>query len=81
MIRQGSEVANQLLNIASDFTGVSQQLLWISGIRNTKERVMTPSADVFIALYEQGYARAYVAFLKVNYHEAYTHYVNAEEDR
>lgn len=77
VIRQGSEVANQLLNIAADFTGVSQQLVdkWYQAYQKSDD---APSADVFIALYEQD-TQAYVAFLKVNYHEAYTHYVNAEE--
>ncbi|EOL43104.1 hypothetical protein RV11_GL003078 [Enterococcus phoeniculicola] len=37
-----------------------------------------PSADVFIVLYELD-TKMNLAFLKVNYHDAYTHFVDADE--
>ena len=37
-----------------------------------------PSADVFVVLYEVDTVM-YLALLKVNYRDAYTHYVEADE--
>ncbi|MGX7164795.1 nucleoid-associated protein [Enterococcus massiliensis] len=59
------------------FVTGSEKLLqrWFEKYHESED---APSADVFIVLYEQD-AQPYLAFLKVNYGQAYTHYVEAEE--
>ncbi|MFV0557062.1 MAG: nucleoid-associated protein [Enterococcus sp.] len=64
-------------NAREDFlvTSESVVLKWFENYHQSED---APSADVFLVLYEQD-TIPYVAFLKVNYHEAYTHYVDATE--
>lgn len=77
VLRQDAELASFLRDATADFIGASQRLVekWYTVYQKSDD---APSADAFVVLYEQD-AQAYLAFLKVDYHQAFTHYVNAEE--
>lgn len=77
VLRQDAEIASFLRDATADFIGASQRLVekWYTVYQKSDD---APSADAFVVLYEQD-AQAYLAFLKVDYHQAFTHYVNAEE--
>lgn len=77
VLRQDAELASILRDASVDFVAASQQLVekWYTVYQKSDD---APSADAFVVLYEQD-AQAYLAFLKVDYHQAFTHYVNAEE--
>ncbi|KRM23289.1 nucleoid-associated protein [Latilactobacillus graminis] len=77
VLRHDAELATFLQAVTSDFVGASQQLVekWYAVYQKSDD---APSADAFVVLYEQD-AQAYLAFLKIDYHQAFTHYVNAEE--
>ncbi|WP_208422945.1 nucleoid-associated protein [Latilactobacillus fragifolii] len=77
VLRQDAALASILRDATADFIGVSQRLVekWYTVYQKSDD---APSADAFVVLYEQD-AQAYLAFLKVDYHQAFTHYVNAEE--
>lgn len=69
----------QLAKQAEDnFTYFSEQLVarWYDIYQQSED---APSADVFIVLYEMD-TRLYAALLKVNYTDAYTHFVEADEN-
>lgn len=68
----------QLAKVAeSDFTQFSEHFVarWYDIYHQSED---APSADVFIILYEMD-TEMYAAFLKVNYTDAYTHFVEADE--
>ncbi len=68
----------QLAKVAeSDFTQFSEHFVarWYDIYHQSED---APSADVFIVLYEMD-TEMYAAFLKVNYTDAYTHFVEADE--
>lgn len=72
-----SEMAVLLQELPQKFLTTSEQLLqrWYSFYAESEE---APSADVFLVLYEES-EREYFAFLKVDYKEAYTHFLQADE--
>lgn len=76
IIKEEASLLQLITLLETDFINVSQQLVekWYAIYQMSDD---APSADVFVVLYEQG-AQPYLAFLKVNYHQAYTHYVDAE---
>lgn len=75
-LKQDADLTTLITDSTTDLVKVSQQLVekWYAIYQLSED---APSADVFIVLYEQD-AQTYLAFLKVNYHQAYTHYVDAE---
>lgn len=76
IIKEEASLLQLIAPLETDFINVSQQLVekWYAIYQMSDD---APSADVFVVLYEQD-AQPYLAFLKVNYHQAYTHYVDAE---
>jgi hypothetical protein len=61
-----------------DFISVSEQLVqrWFEVYQESEE---APSADVFVVLYEVD-TIMHLALLKNNYREAYTHFIEADEE-
>lgn len=61
----------------TDFGATSEALVnrWFDSYQQSED---APSADVFVVLYELD-TKMQLAFLKVNYNEAYTHFVDADE--
>ena len=73
-VRQDAELASFLRDATADFIGATTpRWKMVHGLSKSDD---APSADAFVVLYEQD-AR-YFGFLKVD-HQAFTHYVNAEE--
>lgn len=72
-----SLVSKQLANCQENFVAMSEVIVqrWFEIYQESEE---APSADVFAVLYEVD-AVLYFALLKVNYREAYTHFVEADE--
>lgn len=60
-----------------DFLPASEKIVnrWYEAYKESEE---APSADVFVVLFEED-TQLYLAFLKVNYHEGYTHLVDSDE--
>jgi len=77
MLVEDSFVAQLLQTAQDNFTTFSEQLLsrWYEIYRQSED---APSADVFIVLYERDTVM-HVAFLKVNYTDGFTHFVEADE--
>lgn len=77
LLAEESQVAQLVKTVPTDFIPQSEALVqrWFD-IYNQSEDA--PSADVFVVLYEQDTV-LHLALLKVNYHEALTHFVDSEE--
>lgn len=60
-----------------DFLSASEKIVtrWYEAYKESEE---APSADAFVVLYEED-TQLYLAFLKVNYHEGYTHIVDSDD--
>ncbi|MHC5249125.1 nucleoid-associated protein [Enterococcus sp. LJL90] len=76
ILAEDSSVAELLQTVSEDFISVSEKLTerWFGFYGQSEDG---PSADIFVVLYEED-TQLYLAFLKANYHEAYTHYVDSE---
>ncbi|MGX7197113.1 nucleoid-associated protein [Enterococcus olivae] len=72
-----SEIAQLVKTAEEAFAVFSEQLIsrWYEIYRQSED---APSADVFVVLYELD-TKMQVAFLKVNYTDGYTHFVDADE--
>lgn len=77
ILAEDSEFAQLSRQAQHDFLPSSEKIVerWYNAYQESEE---APSADVFVALYEQD-TQLYIAFLKVNYHEGYTHLVDSNE--
>lgn len=77
ILTEGSSFAELAKASSNDFILSSGKIVerWYAAYQQSED---APSADVFIVLYEQD-TIMHLAFLKVNYHEAYTHLIEAEE--
>ncbi|MFV0559965.1 MAG: nucleoid-associated protein [Enterococcus sp.] len=64
---------NLIAQVQEDFLPISQQIVeyWYEAYKESEDG---PGADVFLVLYEMD-AQMYFAFLKINYREAYTHFI------
>lgn len=74
---EDSTIAQLVQTVEESFTRFSEQFVarWFDIYRQSED---APSADVFVVLYELD-TRIQVAFLKVNYTDGYTHFVDANE--
>lgn len=75
-----SPLAELIKTGKQDFTNMSQQMVekWYEIYQTSED---APSADVFVVLYEQEQnVTLHTAFLKVNYHQGYTHLVSANDE-
>lgn len=72
-----SVMAGLIQSAPQDFPNFSQQLVtrWYDIYKQSED---APSADVFIVLFEED-TKLQVAFLKINFTEAYTHFVDSQE--
>lgn len=71
-----STMATLVKTSEDNFTTMSQEMVakWYEVYQTSED---APSADVIVALFEQD-EQLNVAFLKLNYHQAYTHLVNTD---
>ena len=78
LLVKDSQVAQLTQTAESDFNQFSEHLVarWYDIYHQSED---APSADVFVVLYEMD-TKMYVAFLKVIYTDAYTHFVEADEN-
>ncbi|WP_137597699.1 nucleoid-associated protein [Paucilactobacillus kaifaensis] len=72
-----STMATIIKTSEEDFTVMSQKMVakWYEVYQTSED---APSADVLIALFDQD-EQLNVAFLKLNYHQSYTHLVNTND--
>ncbi|EMF0242472.1 nucleoid-associated protein [Enterococcus hirae] len=72
-----SMMAKQVQDCQENFVAASEGIVqrWFEIYQESED---APSADVFVVLYEVDTVM-YVALLKVNYRESYTHFVEADE--
>lgn len=72
-----SAMATIIKTSEEDFAGMSQKMVakWYEIYQTSED---APSADVLVALFEQD-EQPNVVFLKLNYHQAYTHLVNTDD--
>lgn len=75
-LAEDSQVAQLIKESPENFVKVSEELTqrWFGFYSQSEDG---PSADIFVVLYEED-TKMYLAFLKANYHEAYTHFVESE---
>ncbi|WP_122646751.1 nucleoid-associated protein [Enterococcus mediterraneensis] len=78
ILMENSSFAEMAKETMTNFSEGSEKLLqrWFDSYQQSED---APSADVFIVLYEQDTIQ-HLAFLKVNYTQAFTHYVDAQEE-
>ncbi|MBO0481973.1 nucleoid-associated protein [Candidatus Enterococcus courvalinii] len=76
-LAEDSQFAKSIQHFSEDFIVASEEIVtrWYEIYQESEE---APSADVFVVMYEVD-TELYVALLKVNYREAYTHFVDADE--
>lgn len=74
---EDSKIALLMKQAEEDFIGVSEKFVqyWFESYSQSED---APSADVFVVLYEVD-TKLNFAFLKVNYLDGYTHYIEHEE--
>lgn len=77
-LQAGTTFTDLLAGSQQDFANASQQLTdyWYQIYTQSEDG---PSCDILIALYEQD-TEMYLALLKLNYKDAYTHFVDYEEN-
>ena len=77
-LSHGSFFSETSKGLLTDFTATSEKLTehWYNCYKNSEDG---PSCDVFVCQFEWD-AAPYLAFFRVNFHDAYTHYVEASED-
>ncbi|GCF92955.1 hypothetical protein NRIC_08460 [Enterococcus florum] len=77
ILAEDSDFAQLVRQSEHDFLTSSEKIVerWYAAYAESEE---APSADAFVALYEED-TQLYLAFLKVNYHEGYTHLVDSDE--
>ena len=73
-----SVVSRMLATATDDFVAFSEAFVkhWYQMYQGSED---APNSDVFIVLYEED-ALAQIAFIKVNYKEAYTHFTDLNEE-
>ena len=78
ILTEASAIAQLTRQAADDFAQFSEQFVarWYDIYRQSED---APSADVFVVLYELD-TKLQTAFLKVNYTDGYTHFVEADEN-
>ncbi len=76
-VREDSESGRLTKTAATDFILFSQQFVsrWYDSYKQSEE---APSCDVFVVLYEAD-TKLQIAFLKVNFTQAYTHFVDSSD--
>lgn len=74
---EDSEISRILPMAQSQFVAFSEQFVnhWYQFYKNSED---APNSDVFVILYEED-AETQVAFIKVNYKEAYTHFTELDD--
>lgn len=72
-LKQDSTMAQLVAQVTDNFTDTSSKIVrhWYETYVQSED---APGADAFVVLFEKD-TEMYVAFLKVNYHEAFTHLV------
>lgn len=72
-----SKVSEILRQAEENFVAFSETFVshWYQSYQESED---APNSDVFLVLYEED-AQAHIAFFKVNYKEAYTHYTDLNE--
>lgn len=77
ILAEAAPFTEMIKRLPQDFVTASADLtqLWYENYNQSED---APGCDVFVVLYELDTA-LHVAFLKVNYNEGYTHYVDSED--
>lgn len=76
-LKNGSFFSETSKGLPDDFVATSEKLtdFWWQAYKNSEDG---PSCDIFVCQFERDGA-VQLAFFKVNFHDAYTHYVEADE--
>lgn len=79
VIREDSVIGGLIKQLNTDFENTSSDIVrkWYEVYSQSED---APSADIFIVMFEKD-AQLYMAFLKINYHQQFTHMVGDEDGK